>query len=133
MTIFKNSLILLFVITIIFTSCEKDDKGKSTAPPEPNLSGQEFIFNNLFWNDNDMGNSICYVNDPNLFKPSRQIAVAVKRDTATVWVPVVNARENPQATGYLYYVSNQGIINVWPNPADATLIGTRVSLRVRFL
>jgi hypothetical protein len=124
---------LLCYCAISLSSCDKE--GLTTAPPEPPgpASGQEFIFSNLVWYDNEMDNVYCSIVDYHLFRPSWRIDVSVKNDTTGVWLQAVNARENSHANGYLYSVSNQGSLYIRPNPPDTSLRGTRVSIKIKFL
>lgn len=99
-----------------------------------NLSGQEFIFNNLVWDYESNGNyelEIITPERPDLFySPARPVEVFVKTGSSGQWIQVPgNWQSN---SDYFYWIYSNRLF-VFSKVYDPSIFGVSASIRVRFI
>jgi hypothetical protein len=137
---------ILLITTNALISCSKNPGTYSTvssSPPPPTitdtLSGKEFSFSDLAWDYwlddfNELYTSI--ENRPDLFSHDRLMVVSVKSVTDSTWITALKYN-HITSPGYVYSIYKGGLY-VLPYPyvypgSGNTLVGTKASLKVRFL
>ena len=149
--ILKLTACILLAGAIIFASCSKDNPVNNTpynylpSPVNPNLSGQEFIFNDLTWGIGDfsgIGTADMYLGTPvrtYLFPSRLSMEVFIKLDTSSVWLNVKRFVYPSSGTpwpgtniGYCY-AEEFGSLWVLLLPVNNQLLGTKASIKVKFL
>ena len=145
----KFSASLLFTGIILFLSCSKDSSPNG-SPPAPiqyvdTLSGREFEFNDLTWRQivSWGTNVIVDIDRPDLFyNPFREMRVTMKFDTSAIWLDVFrdSGSSYPAWPNFYYTTAGsdffntvQGRLYIFPIPANHSLNGTKVSVKVKFL
>ena len=147
-TILKFSFYIFFIGVITFTSCSKNFSNNG-SPPAPTqyldtLSGREFEFNGLSWREilSWGTNVIIDIDRPDLFfNPFRELRVTMRFDTSATWLDVFRDSGSYPAWPNFYYTTAgsdffntvSGRIYVYPFPANLSLKGTKVSIKVKFL
>jgi hypothetical protein len=147
--ILKLSASLLFTGIILFLSCSKS-ASLNGPPPAPQqtmdtLSGREFQFNDLTWREivSWGTNVIVDIDRPDLFfDPFRELKVKMRHDTSSVWLdvfPETGSYSYPTGVNFFYAVGSDffyaaaGHLYIYPVPAIHSLIGRKVSIKVKFL
>ena len=148
-TVITHYICPLFFGMIIFTSCIKKNESYNrpaySLPPVnvvDTLTGKEFRFDSLIWAyDDNVDNVVININNrPDLFRYPRSIDVFLMPDSSSGWVYVRRiTTELPSYYGFLYGIVNgplYGINNysfgIFPRPADVSLEGKIVSVKVKF-
>jgi hypothetical protein len=95
-------------------------------------AGQEFLFEYLLWHEGDINEVFAFTpSNPNLFCDfNRPIEVSIRLANSNVWI---NIPESSNSAGSYYYIRHQSSVLVESEPADYSLVGTTVSIRVKFL
>jgi hypothetical protein len=143
----KFSFCIFFIGLITFISCGKNysNNGSPPAPQQASdtLRGREFEFKDRTWREivSWGTNVIVDIDRPDLFfDPYRILKVTMRFDTSSIWLDVF-----PETGSYLsgnnYYYSFgsdffyavAGHLYIYPVPANHSLIGTKVSVKVKFL
>ena len=129
-----------FRLLVTDTYGATDDDTVSVNVMQDPLSGQEFIFDNLTWEAGDFfgtGNNDIYVGTPDrpdLFDyTDRPMEVSIRFDNSAVWINVPRtATPLPANSGYLYDIYSP-VMYVFAVPVNDQIIGTNVSIKVKFL
>ena len=138
--IFPIICVALFSGTVFFQSCIKDSIIK--APPErlvnDTLTGHEFEFKDLTWERQPIStnNVIVYVKgraDLFRFPTIHLLKVSIRLDTTTVWQDVPEAYSDYSAGFDFYYVVEPGLLYIFPYPEKYALLGTKASIRIKFI
>jgi len=152
----QYSILIMLTGSVSFTSCKKEKSATSFVssihtPQYPPLSpqlgtdtlnGKEFLFNDLAWVHAGPGAIaeeevwVGVENRPDLFNnPLRSMEVSIKSDTSAVWitVPKWNWPTIPANSGYVHVIMYNSSFYVESYPLNIQLIGTRVSLKIKFL
>ena len=148
-TILKFTACVLFTGVTILMSCTKKPSLTNSQPaPQPildTLNGLEFEFNDLTWREiqSPGTNVIVDIGRPDLFfNPYRSLKVTIRLDTSAVWLDVFQdtGQGYPAAYKFLYTIGGSDIfwafgghLYIFPVPANYSLSGTKVSVRVKFL
>ena len=143
---------MILIACMGLISCQKEkllDSPRNTvlsSPPllfpQDTLKGREFIFENLSWvhaGPGAIGEEEIWIgveNRPDLFSnPQRQMEVAVKFDTSTVWlnIPKWNGTLVPSSIGFVHLIMYASSFYVESHPMNFRLQGRKASLKIKFL
>ena len=143
----KVSFFILPIWSAIFLSCSKDSSpGRLPPPPQTTdtLSGREFEFNDLTWKGiPGWGTNVMVdIDRPDLFfNFFRALKVTTRFDTSSVWLNVFQDNGSYLAGFNFYYTASgsdffnalSGHLYIYPIPANSSLNGKKVSVKVKFL
>ena len=147
-TILKFSTCIFFIGLITFISCSKNysNSGSPSTPLQPldTLSGREFEFNDLTWRQivSWGTNVIVEIDRPDLFfNPFREQRVTMRFDTSATWLDVFrDSGSYPAWPNFYYTIAGSDFFNtvsgrlyIYPFPANYSIKGTKVSIKVKFL
>jgi hypothetical protein len=147
-TVLKFTAYVLFIGTVLFMSCSKNSSNREPPPaPQPfsdTLTGREFEFNDLTWRElAGLGNVIVEIDRPDLFfNPFRVLKITIRLDGSAVWLDVPHDQGSPYPAGFNffysiggsdYFFTVNGRLYILPYPANLSLKGTKVFIRVKFI
>ena len=142
------SFFTLLVWSAIFPSCSKDSSLNGSPPPPQqttdSLSGREFEFNDMTWKGilSWATNVMVETDRPDLFSnPFRALKVTIRLDTSSSWLTVFLDNGAYFGGSNFYYTiggsdffnTDFGRLYIFPVPANQSLTGKKVSVKVKFV
>src|SRR5688572_48606 len=144
----KISSFIVLAWLAIFISCNKNPSSIETPPPSPSLDtlrGREFEFNDLTWQEihSPGPNVIVAIHRPDLFfNPFRSLEVTIRLDTSAIWLGVLRDTGSPYPAGFDFFYTiggsdffhaDGGHLYIFPISGNHSLVGTKVSIKVKFI